>query len=629
MGAIMSVNRVARSRRRRASDFAVLRWLSVGAAGVGVGVAAWAGTAVAAADAGGSPSDSSSASQSSSTGKSSAESGRSAHRPTKTGSAPSAAAARSGLNARTSVAPKATAPSAASASSTSSPLVESNSADQSDSTAADLSATPVDPTTDAVTVIRTERSRGTAAKPVASAESMAATVASSSASAQAVSEDVDETPTDIGWVTAERPSIKELVDGVIYNFLDAVTNVLSKFPSNPITDFLQGAWLTMRRTFFNQAPTLNPSQTTGQDSGEITGTLGAVDPEDDSMMFSVLQSPLEGTVILNPDGTFTYTPGADFDGRDVFIVAARNTDEPALNVLDLFGNGITQALVIVEQGSSPQIDYAFTYNDSVYGFYVQHWSDEAKIGLSWAAYYLADQIVPYEDVTLTFTATAQYLMNNNLASAGSNLTSKDPGFFPTVVQSRIQTGSPSVTKDGQPVADGRVTVNFYKNWGYEGVVGEGQFDYESVMLHELMHAYGFLSDVRSAGNNGGVNQNWSTFDKFITNNNGTVAVNPTTYAWNREFDPNLTGGNGGLYFYGPNEAAAFNDEGVPLYTPPKWEGGSSVSHLNDAYFNNKTEPNNPRYIQLMNAKDDPGIKAPNYLSAVEIGILKDIGYTMA
>ena len=144
-----------------------------------------------------------------------------------------------------------------------------------------------------------------------------------------------------------------------------------------------------------------------------------------------------------------------------------------------------------------------------------------------------------------------------------------------------------------------------------------------------MHAYGFLSTVQSAGNNGGANENWSTFDEFITNSSGTPAVDPTTYAWNDAFNANLTGGNGGLYFYGKNEAIAFGGQPVPLYTPGTWSGGSSVTHLNDDYFDNNTNPSDPRYIQLMNAKDQPGIAAPTYLSSVEIGILKDIGYTMA
>ena len=441
----------------------------------------------------------------------------------------------------------------------------------------------------------------------------------------------DETPSDRGWVTDETPSLKERFDSVVYGLLDVVSNCLSRFPANPITDFLQGAWLTMRRTFFNQAPTLDPSQTSGQLSGTITGNLGAVDPEGDQMMYSVLQNPVQGTVILNPDGTFTYTPGSDFDGRDVFIVGARDTTEPAINVLDPFSNGITEALVTVEQGTTPRVNYAFTFKQTTYllPIRVQRWSEEAEVALEWAAINLADQFVPDQTITLTFTATAQYLRGDNLASAGSPLTGTGGGFFPTVVQSRIQTGSASVTKDGEPVPDGNVNVNFFQDWGYFGEVGAEQFNYETTIMHEMLHAYGFLSTVGPAGKNGGANEAWSLFDKFITDSEGTPAIDSTTYAWKADFNPNLTGGDGGLYFYGTNEALAFNGQPVPLYTPTKWAQGSSVTHLDDEYFNNKTDPNDPRYVQLMNANDIPGPAGPDYLSSIEIGILKDLGYVMA
>ena len=323
------------------------------------------------------------------------------------------------------------------------------------------------------------------------------------------------------------------------------------------------------------------------------------------------------------------------------IVAATDTATPSFNLLTPFKKGITEALVTVTQTTTPLVGYTFTFNQSVNGLRVQRWSPEAEIGLEWAAYAIADAVVPKQAVTLTITATAAYLTGkdaNNLASAGSPLTSKTAGFHPTVVQSRIQTGAPSVIDNGKPVPDGTVSVNFNNQWGYEGVVrkitdatGEvtGQYDFESVMMHELMHAYGFLSTVASAGNNGGANENWSTFDKFITNSSGISAVDPTTYTWNNNFNANLTGGNGGLYFKGTNEAIAFGGQPVPLFTPEEWASGSSMSHLNDDYFNNKTNPSDPRYIQLMNARDTPGIAAPDYLSSVEIGILKDLGYTTA
>lgn len=595
---------------KRSSGFAVRRWLSVGAAGVGLGVAAWSGSGVAAADTGGAGSNTGAAasSDSASTSKTPGVSsrGHSARSRVKAGASPDTASPARDSDL-TSAVPRSAAAVAA-------PAVP-------EATPRSTSRTPVAPSA-------APPSAGAAETPIAGSTISSAQAVSESAD----SEPVDGPPSDYGYTSVQTPSIKERIDAAIYGVLDAVSNCLSQLPSNPLTDFLQGAWLTLRRTFFNQAPTLAPSQTTGQLSGTITGTLGAVDPEDDPMMFAVLQNPVEGTVNLNPDGTFTYTPGSDFDGRDVFIVAARDTNAPALNVLDLFGNGITQALVIVEQGTTPQVDYTITWVQTRYPTgRVQTWSDEAKFGFLWAAYYLADQIIPLEDMTLTITATAEYRTGDRadtLATASSPMSGTGSGFFPTVVQSRIINGTPSVTKDGKPVPDGTVSVNFNTKWGYYGVVGDEQYDYESVMLHELMHAYGFLSDLRAPGKNGG-DQRWFTFDKFVTNSSGIPGINPTTYVWDPQFDPNLVGENEGLYFFGPNEEQAFDGDPVPLYTPGVFSDESSVSHLDDNYFNNKTDPNNPRYIQLMNAQDTAGIKAPNYLSAIEKGILEDLGYTLA
>ena len=571
--------RRANSGKRQPSGFAVRQWLSAGAAGVGLGVAAWTGSGVAAADSG---------SGASNAGVDHSSSSVSAPKAAGTvrGHSPKVRASRGPIAAPRSAAAAVTAPRRAASSRSTSPAQAVSATSNSSVSSAQATPTPVDPP--------------------------------------------DGTPSNSGFVSVQTPSLKERIDTAIYGLLDAVSNGLSKFPSNPITDFLQGGWLTLRRVLVNQAPTLNPSQTTGQESGTITGTLGAVDPESDPMMFSVLQNPVQGTVNLNPDGTFTYTPGGDFDGRDVFIVAARNTNEPAINVLDLFGNGITEALVVVEQGNDPRVTYTFTYQQTRYGPVVQRWSDEAEIGLEWAAFNLADQVVPLQDVTLTIAATAQYIPTNleeaYLAAASSPLTATTTGFFPTVVQSRIQTGSPSVTKDGQPVPDGNVFVNFAFNWGYDAVVGAKQFNFESTMMHELVHAYGWTALVREPGTN--VRTNWSTYSEFITDNTGTAAIDPTTYTWDSTFNPNLTGGNGGLYFFGTNEALAFGGQPAPLYTPTKWERGSSVGHLDDEYFNSK-DRNNPRYLQLMNAADDPGPGGPNYLSSLELGILKDLGYTMA
>ena len=113
------------------------------------------------------------------------------------------------------------------------------------------------------------------------------------------------------------------------------------------------------------------------------------------------------------------------------------------------------------------------------------------------------------------------------------------------------------------------------------------------------------------------------FDRFLANSAGANAIDPTNYAWKPEFTPNMTGGTGGggLYFTGTNAQKAYNDKPVPLYSPREWAGGSSVSHLDDDTF---TDGNK----KMMVSADGRGLGLRT-LSALEIAILKDLGYTMA
>jgi hypothetical protein len=66
---------------------------------------------------------------------------------------------------------------------------------------------------------------------------------------------------------------------------------------------------------------------------------------------------------------------------------------------------------------------------------------------------------------------------------------------------------------------------------------------------------------------------------------------------------------------------AANNGLVPLYTPNPWVSGSSLSHLSDYVFTGSKDT-------LMTAVVSRG-PAPRALSAVELGILRDLGYTVA
>jgi len=58
----------------------------------------------------------------------------------------------------------------------------------------------------------------------------------------------------------------------VTSFLTSASNWFSGLPSNPVTEFLQGALLLVRRALFDLFPTLNPGQTTGQTVGTDAAT---------------------------------------------------------------------------------------------------------------------------------------------------------------------------------------------------------------------------------------------------------------------------------------------------------------------------------------------------------------------
>ncbi|MCE8546801.1 tandem-95 repeat protein [Ruegeria pomeroyi] len=53
-------------------------------------------------------------------------------------------------------------------------------------------------------------------------------------------------------------------------------------------------------------------------SSPISGKIELADVSDDSIVFSLDKGPQNGTAKVNPDGTFVYTPEADFFGQDFF-----------------------------------------------------------------------------------------------------------------------------------------------------------------------------------------------------------------------------------------------------------------------------------------------------------------------
>jgi hypothetical protein len=365
--------------------------------------------------------------------------------------------------------------------------------------------------------------------------------------------------------------------------------------SDEKTAQLQASFLAMRRTSFNQAPTLAPVQLSGVITGPVAGTLGGVDPDGDTLVYVLTRRPKSGTVQINSDGTYTYTPGPSFDGVDTFRVKAIDLGDHLLR------RGSRPAIVLINQGA---IKFDFSYIEGA-----DNWTTERREALQDAA----DDLVIYLRVTspvvLTYTVRGiDDAQSDILASAGSDLASTRRGFWPTVVQKKLLTG---VDSNGEAF-DGRIQWNFGNPWALGDTVGAEEFDFTSTAMHELMHTFGFTSGVRQPGTN--TRDSWPIFASFIVTADGMKPID-SHFKWNTDFDPNLEGDAGGLYFGGANAVAGYGDL-VPLYTPNPWEAGA-MAHLDDTF----TGANHT----LMGAFADPG-PGVRILSPAEVGILRDLGY---
>lgn len=233
--------------------------------------------------------------------------------------------------------------------------------------------------------------------------------------------------------------------------------------------------------------------------------------------------------------------------------------------------------------------------------------------------------------TIVLTAKSQNdPYSGMLASAGSYLTNPGSAGFNLgeVVRTKLQTG---VDLNGDH-ADGVVTVNFGANWELDfntpPVWGwyTGTYDFYSTLYHEFTHTLGFNPAMTQSGasifgtKDAG---SWSTFASFIVDKNDIPIINPDTFAldqaaWDTGSVGNWGGGGSeGLFFDGPNAVAANGGFLVTLYTPDFWNPGSSVSHLDDRMPG--------IWGTLMAPAADVGPQMRDY-SAIEVGILKDLGY---
>ena len=133
-----------------------------------------------------------------------------------------------------------------------------------------------------------------------------------------------------------------------------------------------------------------------------------------------------------------------------------------------------------------------------------------------------------------------------------------------------------------------IQINSEADWDLDGLGTPTRYEYDlkSVMFHEMAHGLGFLSTSsfifdRTKGQNVGILLQPTPFDAYLQTEDGNRLVDLPSPSF--ELGQALTSR---LVWSGPEGVKANNGVKPLMYTPTSYEGGSSVSHLDENTFTN-------------------------------------------
>lgn len=276
-------------------------------------------------------------------------------------------------------------------------------------------------------------------------------------------------------------------------------------------------------------------------------------------------------------------------------------------------------------GRAPQTaTFSVNWNPDTCLYPTSDWNADAQAAFAYALDIWESLIV--STVPIVVDACWSPLGSNVLGSAGAvNIVRNFDGAPQSDVWYPIGLTN-AITRMDQNGSSSEIMANFssqFSNWYYgtDGNPAFNQYDFVSVVLHEVGHGLGFAGSMTVDGNSGegyyGYFNNPYAFDPFTENRGGVNLVNSYgsgTVALGNQ----LTGGN--LYFDGAAVRAANGGNPAQLYAPETWAQGSSYSHL-DTTFDGTDHALMTHSIANGEAIHDPG--------EITLGLFSDMGWTIS
>ncbi|MEM9120939.1 MAG: hypothetical protein AAGD09_24110 [Cyanobacteria bacterium P01_F01_bin.56] len=269
---------------------------------------------------------------------------------------------------------------------------------------------------------------------------------------------------------------------------------------------------------------------------------------------------------------------------------------------DLLNNDQSATINVTYNGFTPEAQAAFEYAVDIWETWLI--SDvPIEITAAW---------VPLDISILASAGPSDFMLNFQNAPAANT-------WYPMALANRI------AEIDLAPDTEDVITQfnSNVSNWyfGTDAQTPEDQYDFVSVVLHELGHGLGLSSlmeyDESAKTGTWGFAGLPSIYTRYVANGAGQSILNFENGSVN--LGEQLTGEN--LFFTGRNAIDANNGLAPKLFAPSPWILGSSYTHLDEeAYGAGDVNSLMTPFIGLGEAIHEPG--------AIVFGMLADMGWTV-
>lgn len=158
------------------------------------------------------------------------------------------------------------------------------------------------------------------------------------------------------------------------------------------------------------------------------------------------------------------------------------------------------------------------------------------------------------------------------------------------------------------------------DWYYGTDANPGNdVDFMMVTLHEMCHGFGMVSSFKNTGQWGGGTAYPFIYDRFLVDSSGTLLIDKTVSASNVVGNNVFWDGTIAKWAYTHWFGGTFR---LPIYAPSTWDGGSSISHIDETTFSGTIwELITPEYDGDVICIHDPDL--------ICLGIFQDIGHSLS